>query len=154
LSFVASAGLAGEKNQNKADGIFIDRVATEEFVTIDNILDGKSNTLLLSENVQATQWTAAGKRDTVFVWHATTTPAVDMRINGGDLKAPLTDNTARPSSYHLSHGVNVAFADTHIITLNEKVDYKVYIQLATPNGRASSMPAAWGDYILADEDYK
>jgi prepilin-type processing-associated H-X9-DG protein len=147
-SYVANAGMAGSDQQNPANGIFVDRAASTAPVSVDDILDGTTHTLLLSENVQATTWTAAGKRDTVFVWHPTTSPAKDMLINGGNLKAPLTASNARPSSYHRG-GVNVAFADTHVTFLKEDIDYKVYMHLMTSNGQKSDMPAAWKKSIFA-----
>jgi prepilin-type processing-associated H-X9-DG protein len=60
---------------------------------------------------------------------------------------------ARPSSRHRG-GVNVAFADTHVIFLSEDIDYVVYMQLMTSNGRESDTPSAWKNFVLNESDYK
>lgn len=152
-SFVANAGIAEAGNDNPANGIFIDLTRGERRFSADDIVDGKSNTLVLSENIQATTWTARGSPDTVFVWHPTTSPSPAMRINGGNLKAPLSIETARPSSRHRG-GVNVAFADTHVTFLNEEIDYVVYMQLMTSDAAKSDMPSALKSYVLNESDYK
>ncbi len=151
-SYVANAGIADADNDNLANGIFLDLAHGERRLSADDIVDGKSNTLVFSENVQATTWVARGSPNTVFVWHSTIEPTLAMRINGGDLKAPLTLEMARPSSRHRG-GVNVAFADTHVIFLNEEIDYVVYMHLMTSDSAKSDMPGAWRGYALNDADY-
>jgi prepilin-type processing-associated H-X9-DG protein len=68
------------------------------------------------------------------------------RINGGNIYYTVTDseynsttNTdalrfARPSAQH-SGGVTVAFCDGHTRFMTDDMDYRLYIQLMTPNGR-------------------
>jgi prepilin-type N-terminal cleavage/methylation domain-containing protein/prepilin-type processing-associated H-X9-DG protein len=61
-SYVANAGMApSNANQRKANGIFLDLVMkpTMSFRTTD-LFDGATQTLLLSENMQATYWCKAG----------------------------------------------------------------------------------------------
>lgn len=144
LSYVANAGIADLNSRNLANGAFFDLTSMDssEYMTADHVVDGKSNTLVFSENLQATTWDSVQPYDTIFVWHATTQPSQDMLINGGDVKSPVTATTARPSSKH-GGGVNVAFADTRVIFLKETVDYRVYAQLMTPHDAQSEMPAAW-----------
>ena len=76
---------------------------------------------------------------------------VNLGFNRGtDL--PLSEDTARPSSFH-NGGVHFAFCDTHVAFVDETIDYKVYMQLMTPEGAGSDMPAAWKNYVLDDGDY-
>jgi prepilin-type N-terminal cleavage/methylation domain-containing protein/prepilin-type processing-associated H-X9-DG protein len=148
LSYVANSGCATAGKETK-DGIF--HVAPIQ-VTVDSIVDGKSNTLCFSENIQATKWDVATREGTTFVWHTSDPPPTDAKINQNKTTAAVSINSARPSSFH-SGGVNVAFCDTHVLFLKEEVDYKVYAQLMTPNYRESSMPAAW-QVPLDDSKYK
>lgn len=112
----------------------------------DTMPDGKSNTCLVSENIQATTWSevtdsATMRNATTFVWHTADPPASDTTINGA--KTTATEGTApRPSSFH-SGGVNMGFCDTHVIFLREDIDYKVYAQIMTPHGDSSDMVPAW-----------
>lgn len=153
LAYVANAGAAGRANQNPANGIFLDLTDGPAGISSDDIVDGMTHTLLFSENVQAATWVAPGKRNSVFLWHPTIKPTPAMRINGGDLKGPLSSETARPSSYH-EGGVNVAFPDTHVILLREDIDYKVYMQLMTSDGQNSDMPASWKDDTVREPEFK
>jgi prepilin-type N-terminal cleavage/methylation domain-containing protein/prepilin-type processing-associated H-X9-DG protein len=62
-SYVANAGMAGANafSQSKANGLFLDRVAQPNIVfSMEDITDGASQTLMLSENMQATYWCTAG----------------------------------------------------------------------------------------------
>jgi prepilin-type processing-associated H-X9-DG protein len=152
LSFVANAGASSAVAQSPANGVFLDRSAgaSAPALSLTNIADGESNTIMYSENVQATEWHLAQKNDITFVWHPTTTPSDEMRINRG-IASPLTENTARPSSRHAG-GVNAAYCDDRVEFLSERIDYKVYMQLMTSNATASDMPAAWKDYSLNEAD--
>ena len=47
---------------------------------------------------------------------------------------PNSARFARPASNHGS-GVNVVFCDGHTLFLADSIDYTVYQQLLTPNGR-------------------
>jgi prepilin-type processing-associated H-X9-DG protein len=48
-------------SQSKANGLFLDRVAQPNIVfSMEDITDGASQTLMLSENMQATYWCTAG----------------------------------------------------------------------------------------------
>jgi prepilin-type processing-associated H-X9-DG protein len=150
LSYVANAGIVVLTNTNAANGVFFDltKTASPQFASeyLDKY-DGKSNTILFSENLQATTWDSTKPYETIFVWHPTTQPTKDMLTSGGDLKSPVTAATARPSSKHRG-GVNIAFADTHVIFLKDTVDYRVYMQLMTPSDKASDMPQEWRNIPL------
>jgi prepilin-type N-terminal cleavage/methylation domain-containing protein/prepilin-type processing-associated H-X9-DG protein len=152
LSYVANAGAASPLPQSLANGVFLDRSAGASALafTLSNFIDGAASTLLFTENVQATEWHVTQKNDITFVWHPTLTPTTEMRINRG-IALPLSENTARPSSRH-DGGVNVTFADDHGKYLSENIDYKVYMQLMTPEAKHSDMPPAWKSYFLNAAD--
>ena len=134
-------------------------------ISMAQIKDGASSTLLLTENIQSTLWNAVSqgtgaavasdKVATVFVWHKATSD--DHKINGNKYStAAITKDTARPSSYHPG-GVNVAFADGHTMWLRQDIDYKVYVQLMTPRHdevKVQFSDSSWSSYILGDADYK
>ena len=165
ISYVANAGRVGcssaadcptSNTEKAANGIFHDRVGGAGVnalrIGAKYVTDGLSNTLLYSENIQATQWNTTGKRDTVFVWHDTLTPSTDQEINGNKTTiVALTENLARPSSFHPG-GVNVAFCDTRVIFLREAVDYRVLQQLMTSVHEESDVPDL--NYILDAGDYQ
>ena len=66
---------------------------------------------------------------------------------------------ARPSSYHTG-GVNVAMCGGEVFFMRDDIDYKVYEQLMTPDGKHSDMPGdanaptTFKGYTLNDSDYK
>ncbi len=149
LSFVANVGASSAVAESPANGIFLD--ATAGSARPDSIPDNESNTVLFSENIQATQWPDTGRTGIGFMWHPTTSPLPEHLING-QRSLPLSEDTARPSSYHRG-GVHFAFCDTHVAYVDQAIDYKVTMQLMTPDGRNSDMPAAWKNYVLSDGDY-
>ena len=136
-------------------------------ISVPQIKDGASSTLLITENIQATLWnavqsnpvTATSANDkiaTVFVWH--TSETAERKINGNkNSTAAINNNTARPSAYHPG-GVNATFCDGHTQWLRQDINYNVYVQLMTPRHDeiipAMSIPPAWRNYVLSDADYK
>ncbi len=122
--------------------------------------DGTRNTLMLSENVQARNWTDGGvpprsdlnpldvEKWLGMVWHggwqvgSSVNPV--WRINGRVAEGGETGdnmNWARPSSYH-SGGVNAQFADGHGQFLSEEIDYLVYCLIMTPQGSKVKDPGS------------
>jgi len=113
--------------------------------------DGRSNTFLFSENVQAGKWTSRYTADiacgadvtldrnngdtlelnasVIVGTHGAETPSM---INVG-LDTTLPGETPRPSFYH-SGGVEAAFADGSVRFLNETMSQDVYFRLLTSNG--------------------
>ena len=136
-------------------------------VAATQIKDGLTNTLLLSENVQATTWNACSqsgsspatdKRDTVFVWH--NAENTDRRINGNVRTASNTAangnaDYARPGSYHSGLAI-VAFADGHVTTLKQDLPYHVYVQLMTTRHTDVTVTGAayQPNYVLSEADFK
>lgn len=146
LSFVANSGFGDEDYmppaEAAANGIFH---KLDIYSNVDTIVDGKSNTLLFSENIQATDWNVVAdhRNQTTFMWFDTDTPATRKINNSKTTASTNSADSARPSSFHTG-GVNVAFADTHVIFLKEEVAYEVYAQLMTPDYRTSTdVPMAW-----------
>ncbi|NLS92148.1 MAG: DUF1559 domain-containing protein [Planctomycetaceae bacterium] len=144
-------------------------VDSRETMSLDRLtqLDGSTNTLMLSENVQATDWiprdylntdpalqknrrTPIKEFDCGFIWSPTeavpeggdptsTTPVTHFAINE-DLGFKGYDvYHARLSSRH--PGVVIAsFCDGHTQVLRENIDYSVYQHLMTPDGKNAVPP--------------
>jgi len=162
-----------------ANGVFVDRVPVPSAatkltalapkrlprVTMTDINDGLTNTLLFTENLMAGLWGAGDPRgygtkrqlSMTFVWLYATegnvtgttsgpTPTAvvtaDMKINGNNKqnREPngITAKTCRPSAWH-NGGVNVVFADKHTTFLTQQIDYDVYQQLMTADSKKSNM---------------
>jgi prepilin-type processing-associated H-X9-DG protein len=76
---------------------------------------------------------------------------VDFYVNATLINIP---RFARPASAH-SDGVNVAFCDGHTAFIPEAIDYFVYQQLLTPNGRKCVDPRNHNDVVgTAIEKYR
>jgi prepilin-type processing-associated H-X9-DG protein len=111
--------------------------------------DGTSNTILLGENQDATQWQivggAAPAQDLVsLVWQDLTSVTPGLNQNAGsNYVAPgsgtATLNTARPSSIHPG-GYLLTFCDGHVQFMSNDMQYQVYALLMTPNGPQTRAP--------------
>jgi prepilin-type processing-associated H-X9-DG protein len=99
--------------------------------------DGTATTLVLSENLDAGSWTDWSEVRCGFLWDdypKSVWPQV--KINGdnmGDSPGQVANHVyfAKPTSNHPGC-VNVAFADGHVRSLSEDIDYTVYAHLCTP----------------------
>jgi len=122
--------------------------------------DGSSNTIMLSENLQATTWahaTLAGsswtsvplvapwQAEVGLVWWPNENVPINYLKEEADVwpvmeTVPTTvaDNLryARPSSRHPG-GVNAVFCDGHSQFLADTINYDVYRHLMTPNSKKS-----------------
>jgi prepilin-type processing-associated H-X9-DG protein/prepilin-type N-terminal cleavage/methylation domain-containing protein len=136
-----------------------------------SINDGSGTTLMYTENIHksydstvasgapAFSWLFGSEQQLGFVWvnpsNGVTSPAQPVGSTDRDQEAIGRDTAgtaltpqypatmpryARPASAH-SGGVNVAFADGHGDFLRDDIDYKVYQQLMTPNGRKCVDPS-------------
>lgn len=155
LSYVINASCAQDAGDVIANGVALDGLETEERVSLSYVAqnDGTSYTVLLGENLQATRWDQPSRIGTTFLWHNTMTPREEHLINGGDTSRPVTLDTARPSSNHRG-GAVFTFCDGRTMFISQEIEYRVYMQLMTPNGRASDMPDEWKDQPLAESDFQ
>jgi prepilin-type processing-associated H-X9-DG protein len=153
LSYVANVGASTAVAESPANGVLLDHSAGSPGLEVrpGALPDGAATTLLLSENRQATEWPSTQRNEIGSLWHPTTTPLPEHRINQG-IDLPLSEDTARPSSFHTG-GVNAAFCDGHVQFLDGQLDYKIYMQLMTPDRVRSDMPAAWKTYLLSEGDF-
>lgn len=113
-------------------------------MTLDQIKDGTSQTLLLSENLQAGNWYDITTGHIAFVapietggtTAAPTLTAVpeEYRIND-DFASANSGQRPRPSSFH-TQVVNVIFADGAGRNLSQNIDQSVYRRLISSNGMA------------------
>jgi prepilin-type N-terminal cleavage/methylation domain-containing protein len=162
ISYAVNAGRADR--EFRPDGVFFNYPAAKLVCSLENIRDGASKTLLLSENLSATSWAAlSGKQtplapESIFVWHnkiPSTAAEVVLRINGGVLGSPppLSMESARPSSFHPA-GVVAGFADGHVTLLTIDTPYQVYAQLMSSDSAAqkNTIPELAG-YVLRDSDF-
>lgn len=107
--------------------------------------DGQANTLLMSENVDAGQWTDHEEAFVGFIWNANLTGG--LPTPGGDLLAinelrgegDGTARFARPSSFHVG-GVNAVYASGSAQFISEKIDWLVFTQLMSSWGEAAKLP--------------
>jgi len=170
LSYVANCGIqAGTQTavppgsgnmvyEGPAHGVFHNRtVANPITVRSENIPDGASQTLLLSENIQATQWAPpqidpsdptspwTGLADPVAGpdWREAHVGMVWMQTPGScsgvnkcrevDVDAAAPDiQYARPSSLH-TDGVVVTYCDGHQDFMSDDIDYGVFRQQMAPD---------------------
>lgn len=148
-SYVANCGLPGDSD-TLADGVFFNHDVDSDPVVMSlgyiSQHDGTQNTLLLSENIEAGNWTDTNEADIGMVWFKS--PDKRKNINEDTLAGdrPQDIQYARPSSHH--NGVVVAtFCDGHVRTISEEIDYRVYQHLMTPDSSAAGVP---GELTEAD----
>ena len=160
--------LSTNKGDTENNGLLFDlagyeRLSKKAPVTrIGNIKDGSGTTLLLSENNHKSyigsaasaplfSWLFGTEQQLGMVWvpayppQSGTGPTNQERIGDDADQVNFASNIprfARPSSGHTS-GVNAAFCDSHARFIADTIDYKVYFQLITPNGRKAVDPEDW-----------
>lgn len=156
MMYVANAGLPDAGlGQNQIEGpasaVFLDHTSSpRKSISLDYLgaHDGASNTLAISENIQATSWVPADsgaprlpiEYDLCMLWTPSpggcgSSDAV-APINRclGDSQSPSTPKLylARPSSRHPGVVV-VTYCDGHGTTQRDNIDWLVYKQLMTPD---------------------
>lgn len=132
-----------------ASGLFFDRrsSSTTTSVRTDRIRDGAANTLLFSENIQATswapplagnplQWPPPGEAHVGMVWGVPawgSTCPINLDLDATQNPNAPDIQYARPSSHHPG-GVVVTFADGRQQFLNQdETDYETYKRLMAPH---------------------
>jgi prepilin-type processing-associated H-X9-DG protein len=144
------------------NGVFIDRAEYERngskgpIARIGAIKDGSGTTIMFAENIHKTYfsgntpefgWPTGKEQQMGVVWVVPTNGTAPQpgnsindqeRIGGNESQLVTFDPSyprfARPASAH-GGGANIAFCDGHSIYLRDDIDYVVYVQLMTPNGR-------------------
>ena len=133
-------------------GLFHDRFFFDgPEVTSEQIRDGTSQTLMLSENVQATHWADVTEAQIGMVWSLDPL-APGACGNAGLLPVAINDCLeaappappddiiyARPSSRHPG-GVVVTYADGHQDFLADDIDYNVLRALMAPDDAGAGLP--------------
>ncbi|HUT91114.1 MAG TPA: DUF1559 domain-containing protein [Thermoguttaceae bacterium] len=179
LNYVANCGIQDgtqtvfqgtPRNEGPAHGVFFDRSGRDPTIpvmtmTTDKIPDGAPQTLMLSENIQATQWApqldtsttpptwvgwgGAGTPDNSvtnvgFVWSQQSPVPECMPINQcKDADVNLTNpdiQYARPSGFH-PDGVVVTYCDLHQDILFDDIEYNVLRRLMAPDDDRAGVPA-------------
>lgn len=152
LSYVVNCGLPG--NGSEADGLFFDAadatLPKAPKVSTDQIHDGSSNTVLFTENTQATSWAPVDaanaprypeERDVGIVWLSDATIAglgnscylinlcAEQQVAA---TSPPPDHLARASSGHAG-GVMATFADGHSEFIDDGIEYDVWRRRMAPH---------------------
>ncbi len=110
------------------------RITKKSTIGADGIADGASQTLMLSENLEATNWATTVLQSGVgMVWWSNkvfTSLPETVNVNGpGPANARFL---ARPSSNHPG-GANAIYADGHGEFLSERMDYAVLRDMMISN---------------------
>ncbi len=155
-AYVYNTGIAPMTGvaQNPADGVFLwnGDPTNPHIMTSDRIYDGLENTIMISENIQATYWTVADEAHIGMVWWDVEPGEFGNFFGGLPVLSINQENSAgvepingvsgsgairyaRPSSYHPGT-VNVAYCDGHVVELDEGIDYITYAHLMTSKGRS------------------
>jgi hypothetical protein len=154
LSYVVNGGLpdgsdpvtdgglpAGTTTGDAVDGIFYDHTVALDsriYQSRDSVTDGLGQTMLLSENIDARNWTDVTEPYQCVLWQSIATPfAVNKEINMG-VGLAMDQTLARPSSHHPG-GVVAAFADGTSRFIVETVDADVYRAMLTAKGQAAGI---------------
>lgn len=194
LSYVGNAGWAfsdsvrgSDTKEYAANGIFFDlnrntnigppdgREDTKNFppiqMTMTQVTDGTTKTLMISENMHSFYWTFGLNNDSSmikdakhlfgFIWKSPASVSEKDRINGDRFYDRLTtgppanmetfagdpatyESYAYPSSAHPG-GVNVAFCGGQVQFMRESIDPLVYAQLMTSNSKRSTLKDSGGN---------
>ena len=154
LSYVANAGVWDWDSDTfvrdrKENGLFhnLSLSSTPVKTRLAGIRDGASTTLMLGENNHKNanySWLGVGPTQKgeqhfgmVWVWSDSDQERFSQE-GSGDPFASDSENApfyARPASNHPAGAFNVIFADGHGLSIQPDIDYLVYQQLMTPNGR-------------------
>ena len=128
ISYVANYGLGDD--MKAADGVFQRTKDVSLSYVAQN--DGTATTLMLSENIDATDWNdndPAMAFQTAITWLQTEPADCGLNENTNCTDA----QKARPRSNH-SGGFVTTFCDEHVKFLSQEIDYTVYQLIMTPNG--------------------
>ncbi len=157
----AANGVFHNRLANNPDGTLVQTTS----VTVDYITenDGRANTLLITENLDAGLWVGDAEWETSVIWQ----PRISANgIPHESIMAPLNQDAftgnpsyrfARPSSLH-GHGFVAAFCDGQTRFIHEGIDYIAYCDMLSPHGqqaqiagREELVPATFRQLELAEK---
>lgn len=160
FSYVVNCGVEGDEDRNRAapnSGVFhradwdYNRRSNDVKLSLSQISggDGTAQTLMLSENIDADQWTDYNEQDVGFCYGQNdgnrraknTSRFVPNYVNPSN----PTQRLRRARAYHPG-GVVVSFCDPHVVFISDSIDEAVWGLLFTPNG------AAFGQTLLLSEE--
>ncbi len=165
LSYVVNCGrpdvngqepTASSTSPPQANGVFFNHdITTSSTVTLTKMgldylsqHDGAATTLMLTENIDATNWeplsgtwSGTGEAQVGFNW-IPDGGGTQIRIN-----QLIGGNYPRPSSYHPG-GVIASFCDGHQSFLRDSINYRVYQHLMTPDSQRAGITG-----VLSEGDY-
>lgn len=133
ISFVINAGRLDRSGEEPPDyrtnGLAMDLTAKGSKAVSPAYVasaDGLANTLLLTENLNATVWMSTREWQTTVLWYQPALP--EHMVNS--TKPASHENQARPSSAHRG-GVNAVMANGAPRWLSSDLDYDVYRRMLT-----------------------
>lgn len=109
-------------------------------VGLSQIVDGAANTILVGENSNSrSDWMITDLSiDTSCLRYATATDWGTQAIINRDMDSTSVDlKHSRPSSRHRGVAL-VAFADTHVLSLKDSIQYNTYKMIMCPNDNGTS----------------
>lgn len=131
-------GANGNEKKWRSTGLSFDltgSASNDLKVGLSQIVDGAANTILVGENCNSrSDWLIADNSiDNSCLRYATATEWGTQAIINRDMDNPNVNlNHARPSSRHRGVAL-VAFADTHVISLKDSIQYNTYKMIMCPN---------------------
>lgn len=143
LGYVANCGREDGAGDGPAAGVFFDHnMAPANWIRVSSseLPDGAQQTLLFSENIQASQWNAnpPGEINVGMVWadDPGSCGLINMCTDVGSTAPGI--EYARPSSNH-SGGVVVTYCDGHQAFLADDIEYNVYKHQMTPDSTGAGL---------------
>ena len=142
LAYAVNAGIPAANK--KTAGVFLNTVGFSDRMSSDflGVNDGESNTLMLTENLQATNWGGLDRDRLAVHWEPdTVNKPTDYSLWGLPMKWINEDLDAsggnyahsRPSSRH--PGIVIAtFCDGRVVKISDTIDNVVYRHIMTPYG--------------------
>ena len=151
-------GSAGNDKKWRVSGLSFDLTGSAKNdlkVGLSQIVDGAANTVLVAENSNnRSDWrTATGQFQNCIMYTADT--AWDSKQFIINRQMDNTENSikvARPSARHRGVAL-IAFADTHVISLKDSIQYNTYKMIMCPNDSAAKTLGVNVDINQVDNNY-
>jgi len=138
MSYAVNTGQPGD-GDTQATGLFHNRTIAQPINSqIDLIPDGASQTVMLTENIQAGYWTHVEEQRVGTTWRGSPNPCSRINRCNDQGTDPNNMEYARPSSNHPG-GVHVTYADGRCVFVQEDINYNLYKQELAPNDRRAGL---------------